>query len=201
VATGLTGHSTPPRGLVYLIEEKVFAQFSDEVKKEGRRWVLNSGASNHMTGIRKVFAELDTNVCNTVKFGDGSMVEIEGIGTIMFVCKTGEHKTMSGVYLIPKLTINIISLGQMDVLGYEIVISDGVMWVCDEQRRLMAMVQRSSNRLYVLSTQVSQPVSLVARGAGNSWLWHARFGHLNFIALRRLTLVELVRGLPEVDQV
>jgi hypothetical protein len=35
VATGLAGHSMPPRGLVYLIEEKVFTQFSDEVKKEG----------------------------------------------------------------------------------------------------------------------------------------------------------------------
>jgi hypothetical protein len=35
VATGLTRHSMTPRGLVYLIKEKVFTQFSDEVKKEG----------------------------------------------------------------------------------------------------------------------------------------------------------------------
>jgi hypothetical protein len=86
-----------------------------------------------MTGVWEVFTELDTNVYNTVKFGVGSMVEIEGIGTIMFVCKNGEHKTLSSVYLIPKLTTNIISLGQMDVLGYEMVIRDGVMWVCDEE--------------------------------------------------------------------
>jgi hypothetical protein len=86
-----------------------------------------------MTGVWEVFTELDTNVYNTVKFGVGSVVEIEGIGTIMFVCKNGEHKTLSSVYLIPKLTTNIISLGQMDVLGYEMVIRDGVMWVCDEE--------------------------------------------------------------------
>jgi hypothetical protein len=86
-----------------------------------------------MTGVWEVFTELDTNVYNTVKFGVGSVVEIEGIGTIMFVCKTGEHKTLSSVYLIPKLTTNIISLGQMDVPRYEIVIRDGVMWVCDEE--------------------------------------------------------------------
>jgi hypothetical protein len=33
------------------------------------------------------------------------------------------------------------------------------------------------------------------------WLWHVRFWHLNFRALRRLAQEELVRGLPEVDQV
>jgi hypothetical protein len=75
----------------------------------------------------------------------------EGVGPILFICKIGEHKTLSGVYLIPKLTTNIISLGQMDGLGYQVVIRDGVMWVHDEHRRLMAKVQRSLNKLYVLS--------------------------------------------------
>jgi hypothetical protein len=32
---GLAMHSMPPRGPVHLIEEKVFAQFSDEGKNEG----------------------------------------------------------------------------------------------------------------------------------------------------------------------
>jgi hypothetical protein len=63
-----------------------------------------------MTGVWEVFTELDTNVHGTMKFGDGSVVEIEGIDTILFVCKTSEHKMLSGVYLIPKLTTNIISL-------------------------------------------------------------------------------------------
>jgi hypothetical protein len=160
-----------------------------------------NGVSNHMTVVREVLAEQDTNVCNTIKFGDGSVVENEGIGTILFICKTGEHKTLSCVYMIPKFTTNIISLGQMDELRYEVVIRDRVMWVCDEQTRLMAKVQRSLNRLYVLSMQVSQPASLVAKGVDSAWLWHARFGHLNFIALRCLALEELVRGLPKVDQV
>jgi hypothetical protein len=39
--------------------------------------------SNHMTGVRGAFTEIDTNVWGTVRFKDGSVVEIEGIGSIM----------------------------------------------------------------------------------------------------------------------
>ena len=51
-----------------------------------QRWYLDSGASNHMTGSREAFSELDGGVTGSVKFGDGSMVEIRGRGTIIFQC-------------------------------------------------------------------------------------------------------------------
>jgi hypothetical protein len=60
-------------GQVHLVEEKVFAHFNDEVKKDCKRWVLDSGASNHMTNFREVFAELNSNIWGTVKLGDGSV--------------------------------------------------------------------------------------------------------------------------------
>jgi hypothetical protein len=112
-ATGAAGITTSTARQVHLVEEKVFSHFNDEVKKNGKRWVLDSGASNHMTDVREVFAELDTNIHGTVRFGDGSVVEIEGIGTILFVCRNGEHRVLTVMYLIPKLTTNIVSLGSV----------------------------------------------------------------------------------------
>jgi hypothetical protein len=69
--------------MVHLVEEKVFAHFNDEVKMASRQWVLDNGMSNHMTGVRGAFTEIDTNVWGTVRFEDGSVVEIEGIGSII----------------------------------------------------------------------------------------------------------------------
>ena len=37
---------------------------------------LDSGASNHMTGSKEAFSELDDDVTGVVKFGDGSRVAI-----------------------------------------------------------------------------------------------------------------------------
>ena len=49
-------------------------------------WYLNNGARNHMTGNRKKFQKLDEVISLKVKFGDGSPVEIQGKGTILFDC-------------------------------------------------------------------------------------------------------------------
>jgi hypothetical protein len=153
MAVGVLGLSTAAPSPVHLVEEKVFTHFSDE-EKESKRWVLDNGASNHMTRVQDAFAKFDSNVHGTVKFGDGSVVEIEGVGTVLFICKNGELRSLTGVHLIPKLMSNIVSLGQLDEIGYEIVICDVVMCVRDEQRRLLAKVQRAPNHLYVMYMEV-----------------------------------------------
>jgi hypothetical protein len=102
-----------PQACVHLVERKVLLHLN-EVEKEAvgpRRWVLDTGATNHMTGTCTIFSELNTSVTGTVKFGDGSVVYIEGKGTVLFACKSGEHRRLDGVYYIPRLTTNIVSLG------------------------------------------------------------------------------------------
>ena len=74
-----------------------------------QRWYLDSGASNHMTGYKASFSELDGDVTDTVKFGDGSRVAIQGRGTIIF--RNGEHRALTDVYYIPQLRSSIISIG------------------------------------------------------------------------------------------
>ena len=54
--------------------------------EQEQRWYLDSNASNHMTGSKAAFSELDDDMTGTVKFGDGSGVEIRGRGTIIFRC-------------------------------------------------------------------------------------------------------------------
>lgn len=104
-------------GIVHLVEEQVLAHTA-YTEKDTRQWVLDTGATNHMSGTRPAFSEIDSNVRGTVKFGDGSVVQIEGVGTVLFSCKNGEHHAFTDVYYIPKLTTNIISLGQLEEAGY-----------------------------------------------------------------------------------
>lgn len=96
---------------ILLNEEKTKPKLGEEGSREGIFWYLDTSASNHMTGCKDVFAELDTSVCGSVRFGDGSVVEIRGRGMILFKGLAEEHKVLTDVYYIPRLCSNIISLG------------------------------------------------------------------------------------------
>jgi len=74
-------------------------------------WVLDTGASNHMTSCRAALTHLNERVRGTVKFGDGSSVEIQGLGSMVIQGRRQEHKVLTDIYYIPKLRSNIVSLG------------------------------------------------------------------------------------------
>jgi hypothetical protein len=112
---------------VHLEENKLFIQFGDKGSGRSTRWILDTRATNHMTGERGAFSNIDTGVRGTIRFRDGSVMAIEGHGTILFKWKNGDHEVLAGMYYIPKLTANIVSLGQLDEDDYKILIEHGVL--------------------------------------------------------------------------
>lgn len=192
---------TKPKTEVHLDEGKLFVHLGEGSNDDSTRWVLDTGATNHMTSSKEAFSDIDAGVQGTVKFGDGSVVAIEGRGTVLLNCKNGEHQALTGVYHIPRLTTNIVSLGQLEEDGFKILLLNGFLKVWDRRRRLLAKVPRAANRLYVLTVDIGKPVCLAAQGNDAAWRWHARFGHLNFRSLRRLSQQEMVRGLPSLDHI
>jgi hypothetical protein len=99
--------------LVHLDETKAQAflgtSYNDDDHLEG--WYFDMGTMNHMMGHGNMFSELDWAVQGTIKFGDGSVINICGKGTIIFSGRHGEHKVLTGVYWIPRLKNLIISVG------------------------------------------------------------------------------------------
>lgn len=148
-----------------------------------------------------MFAELDETVSSTVKFGDDYVVEICGHGTVLFQCKTKEPKLLTNVYYIPRLRSNIVSLGQLDEIGCRITVGDGNLSIFDRDRVLLAKVQRSNGRLYLLNLRLTQAVCLLTKRTSDAWRWHARYGHLNFRSIRNLSHLKLVEGLQEIHQI
>ena len=93
-------HDVEPKlpQMVHLQEKKVIL-----VECEDGVWHLDTGASNHITGMRSVLTGLDMSVHGTVRFGDGSSVNIEGLGLMIMAGRGGEHNALTNVYYIPKL--------------------------------------------------------------------------------------------------
>lgn len=47
-----------------------------------------------------------------MNFGEGSCVDIVGMGVVTFVCKTEEKKALKDIYYIYDMKHNILCLGQ-----------------------------------------------------------------------------------------
>jgi transposase InsO family protein len=54
-------------------------------------------------------------------------------------------------------------------------------------------------RLYIMRVNLTVPVCLMTKMDEATWLWHARYGHLNFRLLRELGVKEMVEEIPLIQ--
>ena len=63
---------------------------------------------------------------------------------------------------------------------------------------MVTRVEMTDNRSFPLLLNYDQAISLRASVTESTWLWHKRYGHLNFQSLRDLQRLEMVQGLPKL---
>nr|GEW10599.1 zinc finger, CCHC-type [Tanacetum cinerariifolium] len=132
-------------------ERKVSLHEEDAGYKETNKdslWYLDNGASNHMTGIREHFKELNEKVTRKVRFGDASYIEIKGKGSILIECDDEKQRIISHVYYIPDLKSNLLSLRQFTEIGCKVVMEDDELRLYDMDNKIFMKVTRQRNRLY-----------------------------------------------------
>jgi hypothetical protein len=144
--------------VIELNEGKITPKLGAREWYNGELWYLDTGGSNHMSGNEKMFSELDSSIKGTVRFGDGSIVEVRGRGSVLFSCHSGKQYVLKNVYFIPKLRSNIVSLGQLDEEGCKSVLNRGFLSVFDRSGELLARALRTRNRLYALNLKKSMSV-------------------------------------------
>ncbi|XP_022873160.1 uncharacterized protein LOC111392128 [Olea europaea var. sylvestris] len=120
-----------------MTERKSAANFSQENEKEilfysqnyenGAQspWYLDSGCSNHMTGNRDIFVDLNPNITSQVILGDGTCRDAVGKGTIAVQIKEGNKKLITDVLYVPNLSHNLLSVGQLIQSDFSVHFDDG----------------------------------------------------------------------------
>nr|GEZ86711.1 zinc finger, CCHC-type [Tanacetum cinerariifolium] len=195
-----TFKSNGDSGRVLLNEENVTLQLRTHCAalNRSRVWYLDTGASNHMTGDKYKFKNLNEIVQGYVKFRNEIKVKIKWKGSIVFQCKNREQRKLDEVYYIPDLCSNIISLGQLAERGDKIKIKDPFLWVYDGTGKLLMKVHRSLNCLYKIKHDEVRSTCLIAQISNLTWLWHTRMRHVNFNSLKFMSDKNLIEGMPKM---
>jgi hypothetical protein len=80
-------------------------------------------------------------------------------------------------------------------------IEKGVLRVWDRRRCLHVKIRWGKNQLYVLQIDVACGVCLgVRHDGGEAKRWHARYGHIGYIALHQLNRQDMVTGLLVIEE-
>ncbi|TXG52111.1 hypothetical protein EZV62_021280 [Acer yangbiense] len=163
------------------------------------KWFLDSGCSNHMCGEKEMFTQLDESFTSSVNFGNDTTVPVMGKGKISITLKDGSQNAISDVLFVPNLHKNLLSVGQLLEKGYDIRIHEGICTINSAQKGLIAKVKMSQNRLFPLLINSDSLPCFSSVMCDENWLWHMRFGHVNFGSLKQLASRKMVSGLPSIN--
>lgn len=70
-------------------------------------WCMDSGCSNHMSGERNLFRNLDESFKIGVRLGDNKEISVEGKGTVALNTLQGGVKLLHNVQFVPGLAHNL----------------------------------------------------------------------------------------------
>ena len=118
-------------------------------------WILDSGASRHMTSDRKLLRQYHQfDVPQLVRLGDGRTVEAYGSGHVRITVETGQGKQltteMSIVLYVPKLACNLFSVRAVTQKGLVVQFGHTCCWIKTSSGKVIGK-GRLDNRMYQLS--------------------------------------------------
>ena len=112
-------------------------------------WFLDSGCSNHMSGDRTLFFELDEGFTQMVKLGNHTKLNVVGKGNVR-ISLEGVNHLVTEVFYVPALRNNLLSIGQLQEKGLAILLQSNQCKIYHPSRGLIIQSNMTANRMFVL---------------------------------------------------
>lgn len=182
-------------------EEFLFiSALSSNIPTNSDTWLIDSGASRHITGYWEHLLDLVERESNLqVIIGDDARYSMRGFGATSLNLDSRISLHLNDILFVPGIKRNLISISTLEDKGYQVAFSKGrvLSWPKKSSFKFARVIGNHHESLYKLSTRPVQ--ALLHESSNSSELWHRRLGHLHFRALP--TLEKMVRGMPKLSHV
>jgi hypothetical protein len=148
-------------------------------------WILDSGASCHMSKNRIWFDKIKPEVKYILQAGKNSKMISEGVGNVKVktVSSKNEHPvdlTISNVSYVPDLRFNLLSVTCLMDKGCRIESDNNCVLIYDKYNMLVTKAFKNDNRLEVyLEPMYNSECYISDQSTNNYEIWHSRLCHLN----------------------
>lgn len=171
-------------------------------EKLPKSWVIDSGASRHMTCDRSFFVELNPSGDSKVTLADGKNTKVHGIGKGVLFGEDGSGKrveiTLSDVLFVPDLDGGLLSVGQLAAKGFAAVFGASLCEIKDPAGDTVVVGDKVGG-LYRLRLQERSLRASCEHHQRCQHTWHRRMGHRDPEVIRQLERDDLVSGLNITD--
>jgi hypothetical protein len=160
-------------------------------------WLIDSGASKHMTRQRNILSCIsEKKFSQKVTLGDDYQYSIKGVGESNHKLNSGNSLKMKDVLYVPGLTKNLLSISALEKKGFRVAFIDGevFMWAKGETLNEAIIIGSEENGLYKLKGHSEAAMTHAIENSCE--LWHRRLAHINYEALPYIC--KAVTGLPEL---
>jgi uncharacterized protein YjhX (UPF0386 family) len=165
---------------------------------EDDMWIIDSGASRHMTGDQARLSNLnEKNTSYKVRLGDKTTYPVEGFGQASIKMKTCNYVHLSNALYVPGLKKNLVSISCLEDKGNIIAFVDVkvLSWHKDSNIENARVIESHEGNMYRLLEKNEE--ALVHNEVNPNELWHRRYTHINYQALPFLK--RMVEGIPELQ--
>lgn len=97
---------------------------SSEVNPNKNTWIIDSGASRHITGFRDQFKTLEEDFSEEVTIGDNSTYPAKRVGTCSIKLKSGATILLKDVLFVPGIKRNLVSISSLVDQGYRVTFQE-----------------------------------------------------------------------------
>jgi hypothetical protein len=147
-------------------------------------WVIDSGASKHVTGVSQSFRTYTAYAYpETIQIADGTSQPIHGVGSV----ECTPSISLSSVLHVPSFPVNLLSVSSIIDQFKCYVIFDEHSCVFQEKgtgRRIGTGVRR--NGLWYINHEESALATIAEGAERDIVLLHCRLGHVSFESLSRV---------------
>jgi hypothetical protein len=183
--------STSPWALT-MLNRQINRLEVNSIESNPNLWILDSGASIHLTGSKNNFA-VQNEMNRDVRIPDGRSLKITSKGvTILHLCN-GRVIQLSNVYYAANLTVNLISVSALIANGASVIFKNDRAIVRKYGKILITAVLR--NGIYCIDVKdnlLAAPVKFIDP-LKDVMFWHERLCHASIPVIKKTLLLSKIK--------
>lgn len=172
------------------------------VTTENNGWIVDSGATSHVTNDKRLLEMLNTDMSSKVDMANGSKVCVKGKGTCKFkmINSSGDASDakLTNVLFAPQITGNMISVSKLTENGFELnfkgdyckIVNNNIeIAIADKVNGLYKL--RQPNKVYACKEEQHKTNCI--------HFWHKVFGHRDPVAIKEMFSKNMVSDMNIID--